>query len=57
MVTIGLGVVGGVGLLYLFIARPDRHSDHIPEGDAREVADQLQQIRRESRALATEEIR
>ncbi|MDP5182948.1 amino acid permease [Blastococcus sp. BMG 814] len=57
IVAIGLAVVAGSGLLYLFLARPDRHSSHVPEGDAREVAAQLQQIRRESRAQVTEEIR
>ncbi|HLP23079.1 MAG TPA: amino acid permease [Microbacteriaceae bacterium] len=36
----GLGVVLGVGLLYLFIAQPDRKSD-APAGDAIEVAAKL----------------
>lgn len=57
VVLLGLCVVAGTGLHYLFLAHPDRHSHDIPEGDAREVAQQLHQIRRESRALATEEIR
>jgi hypothetical protein len=57
IVAIGLVVVAGSGLLYLVLARPDRHSAHIPEGDAREVAQQLQQIRREARAEVSEEIR
>ena len=48
IVAIGLVVVAGIGLLYLLIARPDRHSADIPEGDAREVAQQLQQIRRDA---------
>jgi amino acid transporter len=61
IVAIGLVIVAGTGLLYLALARPDRHSAHIPEGDAREVARQLQQIRggasTEARARASEEIR
>jgi amino acid transporter len=57
IVAIGLVVVAGSGLLYLFLARPDRHSTHIPEGDAREVATQLEQIRRDGRARVSEEIR
>jgi amino acid transporter len=57
IVAIGLAVVAGSGLLYLFLARPDRHSAHIPEGDAREVAQQLQKIRRDTRAQVSEEIR
>jgi amino acid transporter len=61
IVAIGLAVVAGTGLLYLLLARPDRHSSHIPEGDAREVARQLQQIRgsasTEARAQASEEMR
>ncbi|RFU22155.1 amino acid permease [Geodermatophilus marinus] len=56
IVAIGLAFVMGSGLLYLLLARPDRHSAHIPEGDAREVAAQLQQIRRDSRAAVSEEI-
>lgn len=40
IVLIGLGVVAGTGLLYLFIARPDRKSD-APEGDAIHVAELL----------------
>lgn len=57
IVAIGLAVVAGTGLLYLFLARPDRHSSHIPEGDAREVAEQLEQIRRDQRAQVSEETR
>ncbi|RBY89215.1 amino acid permease [Blastococcus sp. TBT05-19] len=57
IVAIGLAVVAGTGLLYLVIARPDRHSADIPEGDAREVAHQLQQIRRGTGVAAREEIR
>jgi len=45
IVAIGLVIVAGTGLLYLFLARPDRHSDGVPEGDALEVAQHLQQIR------------
>ncbi|RZU32124.1 APC family permease [Blastococcus saxobsidens] len=57
IVAIGLAVVAGSGLLYLFIARPDRHSADIPEGDAREVAQQLEQMRRGAGATTREEIR
>ena len=62
IVAIGLAVVAGAGLLYLVLARPDRHSTHVPEGDAREVAAQLHQIRRDAsaggaRAQVSEEIR
>jgi amino acid transporter len=45
IVAIGLAIVAGSGLLYLLIARPDRHSDGVPEGDAIEVAAHLRQIR------------
>ena len=48
IVLIGLCVVGGSGLLYLFIARPDRNSSDVPEGDAVEVAAQLRRIRARS---------
>ena len=57
IVAIGLVIVAGTGLLYLLLARPDRHSSHIPEGDAREVAAELRQIRRDTRAQVSEEIR
>ncbi|MGY1710822.1 APC family permease [Geodermatophilus sp. SYSU D00758] len=57
IVAIGLAVVAGSGLLYLFLARPDRQSSHVPEGDAREVAARLRQIRRDGRAVVSEEIR
>jgi amino acid transporter len=50
IVAIGIAIVAGSGLLYLVLARPDRHSDGVPEGDAVEVARQLQQIRRSSRS-------
>ena len=49
IVAIGIAIVAGSGLLYLVLARPDRHSDGVPEGDAIEVARHLQQIRRSSR--------
>jgi hypothetical protein len=52
-----LAAVAGSGLLYLLLARPDRHSTHVPEGDAREVAAQLQQIRHDTGVQANEEIR
>jgi hypothetical protein len=45
IVAIGVAVVAGSGLLYLLVARPDRHSDGVPEGDAIEVAAHLRQIR------------
>ena len=40
IVLLGLGVVVVSGMLYLFIARPDKKSD-APEGDAIAVAAQL----------------
>jgi hypothetical protein len=43
-VLIGLGVVVVAGLLYLFIARPDRKSS-APEGDAILIADKLRSMR------------
>jgi hypothetical protein len=52
IVAIGLVVVAGVGLVYLLLARPDRHSADVPEGDAREVAEHLRQIRRDASAHA-----
>jgi amino acid transporter len=45
---VGLVVVSGSGLMYLFIARPDRHSGDVPEGDAVEVAARLRRIRAEA---------
>lgn len=57
IVAIGLAVVAGSGLLYLVLARPDRHSSHVPEGDALEVAQQLQRIRRGEGVVTTEENR
>ncbi|GAA4368621.1 APC family permease [Paeniglutamicibacter cryotolerans] len=39
-VLIGFAVVAGVGLIYLFAARPDGKS-HAPSGDALEVAEKL----------------
>jgi hypothetical protein len=51
VVAIGLLIVAGTGLLYLVLARPDRHSDAVPEGDAREVAAHLKQIRQQSGVL------
>ncbi len=56
VVLIGLCVVGGTGLLYLFLGRPDRHSAEFPEGDAVEVAAHLQAIRRDARAVTSKEI-
>jgi amino acid transporter len=40
IVLIGLGIVAGVGALYLFIVRPGRESS-APENDALEVAEKL----------------
>ncbi|NEN07875.1 amino acid permease [Diaminobutyricibacter tongyongensis] len=40
IVLIGLGIVAGTGLIYLFAARPDRKST-APEGDAIHVAELL----------------
>jgi amino acid transporter len=57
IVAIGLAVVAGSGLAYLLIARPDQHSAHVPEGDAREVAQQLRTIRDEADVVTPEEIR
>nr|WP_255480776.1 APC family permease [Quadrisphaera sp. RL12-1S] len=48
VVAIGLAVVAGSGLAYLLVAKPDRHSDHIPEGDARDFAERLRAIRRDA---------
>jgi amino acid transporter len=45
VVAIGLVIVMGTGLLYLFIARPDRHSEGVAEGDAIEVAEMLRTLR------------
>jgi amino acid transporter len=45
IVAIGIAIVAGSGLLYLLVARPDRHSEGVPEGDAIEVAAHLRQIR------------
>ncbi|MCU1671729.1 MAG: amino acid permease [Blastococcus sp.] len=45
---IGLVVVMGAGFLYLLIARPDRNSGDVPEGDAIEVAAHLRQIRQDA---------
>ena len=50
IVAIGLAIVTVSGLLYLVLARPDQHSDHVPQGDAREVAAHLRQIRQQSGA-------
>lgn len=41
---LGALVVLGAGALYLFVARPDRHSTG-PEGDALEIADKLRELR------------
>jgi hypothetical protein len=56
IVAVGICVVGGSGLLYLYLGRPDRLSADFPEGDAREVAAQLEAIRRDARTVRSEEI-
>lgn len=48
VVAIGLAIVMGTGLLYLFLARPDRHSADVPDGDAIEVAELLRSLRAKS---------
>jgi len=48
VVAVGLFVVLATGLLYLFIAKPDRHSAGVAEGDAIEVANLLRSIRAQS---------
>lgn len=45
VVAEGLAIVLVTGLLYLMIARPDRHSDDVGEGDAIEVAAKLRSLR------------
>jgi hypothetical protein len=45
VVAIGLAVVLGTGLLYRFVAKPDRHSDDVAEDDAIEVAALLRSLR------------
>jgi amino acid transporter len=45
IVAIGLAVVLVTGLLYLFIARPDRHSDEVGAGDAIEIANKIRAMR------------
>jgi amino acid transporter len=45
VVAIGLAIVLVTGLLYLGLARPDRHSDDVGEGDAIEVAAKLRSLR------------
>ncbi len=45
IVLVGLVVVMGTGLLYLALARPDRRSHDVAEGDALEVAEHLRRIR------------
>ena len=45
IVALGLLVVLGTGLAYLFLAKPDAHSEDKPEGDAIEVANLLRSLR------------
>jgi amino acid transporter len=49
VVAIGLVVVLGTGLLYLFIAKPDQHSADVAEGDAIEVAALLRSLREKAK--------
>ncbi len=49
VVAIGLVIVFGTGLGYLFIAKPDRHSEGVAEGDAIEVAQLLRSLREKAR--------
>ena len=49
VVAVGLFVVLATGLLYLFIAKPDRHSEDVAEDDAIEVANLLRSLREQSR--------
>lgn len=48
VVAIGLVIVMGTGLLYLFIAKPDRHSEGVAEDDAIEVANLLRSLRKDA---------
>ena len=52
IVALGLFVVLATGLLYLFIARPDRHSDDVAEGDAIEIANRLRSLREQARSVS-----
>jgi len=49
VVAVGLFVVLATGLLYLFIAKPDRHSEDVAADDAVEVANLLRSLRDKSR--------
>lgn len=49
VVAIGLTIVLGTGLAYLFIAHPERKSSEVGEGDAIEVANMLRSMRDGSR--------
>lgn len=46
VVAVGLVIVLGTGLLYMFAAKPYRHSDDIGEDDAIEIAEKLRTMRR-----------
>lgn len=48
IVAIGLTAVVGIGLVYMLLARPYRHSDDVGEGDAIEVAQKLRAMRSDS---------
>jgi amino acid transporter len=50
VVAIGAAIVLGTGLLYLFIAKPDRNSEGVAEGDAIEVANLLRSLREKAGA-------
>ncbi|MGL4744686.1 MAG: amino acid permease, partial [Dermatophilaceae bacterium] len=47
VVAIGLVLIGGIGACYFILARPDRVSSQVPEGDALEVAARLQDAGKE----------
>ena len=46
VVAVGLVIVVGTGLLYMFAVKPYRHSDDIGEDDAIEIAEKLRAMRR-----------
>ena len=48
VVAIGSVIVMGTGLLYMFIAKPDRHSEGVAEDDAIEVANLLRSLRKDA---------
>lgn len=52
IVLIGVGIVAGIGLLYMIIGRPYRHGD-APAGDVIETANKLHAMRAERAAAAS----